>query len=182
MSAEALLRDLRARGVSVSADGADLVLDGPVEELTDELVTQLRAAKAELLGELKFEAAMAWQRDIRNWAPGVAEAVKSNALIWAEEPPCPGFRRGQWERIRHNIARFKTTHAVEATRLGWTAVDLYGVHPTVGVARVDCCGALIIAKAPVVSVTAEAITYANGLTFYRKPRAGPSVPVWEFGV
>ncbi|MCJ2108917.1 hypothetical protein MKK70_26795 [Methylobacterium sp. E-041] len=27
---------------------------------------------------------------------------------------------------------------------GWTATDLFGVHPTVGVVRVDYCGALMI--------------------------------------
>ena len=41
MSARSLLSDLRARGVAVSVDGSDLVLDGPEDALTDELVGRL---------------------------------------------------------------------------------------------------------------------------------------------
>jgi hypothetical protein len=52
MSARTLLRHLRAQGVSLAVDGADIVFDGPVEVLTDDLVTRLRAVKAELLAAL----------------------------------------------------------------------------------------------------------------------------------
>ena len=89
-----------------------------------------------------------------------------------------GFR--DWPRIYQASLVFIERHGKQAEALGWTAAELFGVHPEVGLNRVDCCGALIVARAPVASVTAEAITYANGLVYRRTPHAGPSVPVWEF--
>ena len=53
------------------------------------------------------------------------------------------------------------------------------MHPTVGLNRVDCCGALILSRGSrVVSVTAEAITFENRLAYRHKPWAEKSRPLW----
>jgi TubC N-terminal docking domain len=55
MNAQTLLRDLAARGVILSADGAQLDVDAPDELMTDELLTTLKAHKAELIALLRSE-------------------------------------------------------------------------------------------------------------------------------
>ena len=95
--------------------------------------------------------------------------------------PTAGFRRGAWPGIYAVCERFLSEFGEQAAALGWTAAELFGVHPSVGLNRIDCCGALILSHGShVVAISNSAIRYANGLTFYRKPRAGLSVPVWEF--
>jgi hypothetical protein len=71
-------------------------------------------------------------------------------------------------------------HGEHAERHGWTAVKLFGVHPVVGVIRVDCCGALMLCSAgQVASVEADLIRYVNGLVFRRASVANLAVPVWR---
>jgi hypothetical protein len=53
MSAATLLQDLEKRGVRFAARAADLVIEGPADALTDELVSRLRACKSELLALLQ---------------------------------------------------------------------------------------------------------------------------------
>ena len=53
MSASALLAQLKEAGVSVEAEGGNLRLKGPKGVLGNEVLTELRANKAELLDALK---------------------------------------------------------------------------------------------------------------------------------
>ncbi len=99
-----------------------------------------------------------------------------------DRDPCPGFRLGAWARVQGNARDFLHRHGKEAESLGWTAVELLGVHPTVGVIRVDHCGALMLpAAGRVESVEAEAIRYAGGFTYRRSSMPVGAVPVWAFG-
>jgi hypothetical protein len=49
MRAAILLQDLSSQGVTLEAHGPDLIVDGPADTLTDNLVEALRALKADLL-------------------------------------------------------------------------------------------------------------------------------------
>jgi hypothetical protein len=65
--------------------------------------------------------------------------------------------------------------------MGWSTVELFGVHPIVGVRRVDCCGALMVSGGTAVAeIAPDLIRYANGLAYRRTPAGGPSLPVWAF--
>ena len=77
---------------------------------------------------------------------------------------CPGFRPQACAAIRARAVPFVEGHATRAVALGWTAEELFGVHPVLGSVRVHCCGALMLSNAgQVASVEPEAIRYANGL-------------------
>ena len=99
-----------------------------------------------------------------------------------DHDPCPGFRPGAWARVWANALDFIDRHGAAAHSLGWTAEELFGVHPVVGVIRVDHCGALMLSNAGrILAVETNLIRYANGLTFRRAGVASLSVPIWRFG-
>jgi hypothetical protein len=52
VNAAGLLQDLESRGIRVEASGSNLVVDGPAEALSDEILDQLKELKAELLRHL----------------------------------------------------------------------------------------------------------------------------------
>jgi hypothetical protein len=64
-----------------------------------------------------------------------------------DHDPCPGFRPDAWSRAWSNALDFIERHGAEAHRLGWTAEELFGVHPALGVIRVDRTGALMLSSA-----------------------------------
>jgi hypothetical protein len=95
------------------------------------------------------------------------------------DDPCPGFLREGWVRVYGAAMSFLDSHAQEAAAIGWTAPELFGVHPVVGLRRVDCAGALMVSGGNrVAEVSSQAICYANGLTYWRAPIA-TAVPVWS---
>jgi hypothetical protein len=64
-----------------------------------------------------------------------------------------------------------------------TDLDLFGVHPDVGLVRTDCSDVVMLSNGRrVVAVSEHTIAYDDRLTFYRKParERGPSVAIWVF--
>lgn len=99
----------------------------------------------------------------------------------SQREPCPGFRAGDWPKVYRAAVAFLEDFGEQASALGWATLDLFGVHPDVGMVRVDCAGALMVSGgARVVALTADTIRYVDGLT-YRRTALGPAVAVWDFG-
>src|SRR3954449_9806574 len=81
---------------------------------------------------------------------------------WPPRDPCPGFRTGQWLSVHAAALDFLANTAETAAALGWSTVALFGVHPVVGVRRVDCCGALMVSSgSSIIEVTPALIRYRN---------------------
>lgn len=59
-----VIEDLRGAGVTISRDGDMIVLEGPEDAMTDELVASLRSLKPEIIAYLRDTAAC-WSQD--NW-------------------------------------------------------------------------------------------------------------------
>ena len=79
--------------------------------------------------------------------PTVSDAQAWRAAIEAMKPttaPCPGMTGAKWEEMRSAAIDFLERFGDDALALGWTITDLFSVHPTAGVIRVDHCGALMI--------------------------------------
>jgi hypothetical protein len=66
------------------------------------------------------------------------------ARLSAQTPPCPGFSPARWQAVHDVCQRFLSEQADRAAAKGWTAEELFGVHPTMGVVRVDASGALMV--------------------------------------
>jgi len=110
---------------------------------------------------------------VAEWKQGLARLAPVHA-------PCPGFRTGQWLGVHAAALDFLANTAEAAANVGWSTVALFGVHPVVGVSRVDCCGALMVSSGSLIAeVTPALIRYRNGLAYRRTPPGGPSVPVWQ---
>ena len=87
---------------------------------------------------------------------------KALAHLSPDHDPCPGFRPNTWARVWANALDFIDRHGAEAHGLGWTAEELFGVHPVVEVIRVDCCGALMLSSTGrALAVEADLIRYAK---------------------
>ena len=71
--------------------------------------------------------------------------------------------------------------ALQAVRLGWDEVDLFGICPRAPWHRLDRKGAAF--GGAVQAITAEAVTYVGGTRRYRAiiNNDGGAVPIWELG-
>ena len=83
---------------------------------------------------------------------------------------CPaGVPEPRWCQTIADAERFLREWGATAERLGWTADDLFGLHPTVPLSRVDHMGALWLCKGErVAELTETTARFERGLAFYRR--------------
>ncbi len=98
--------------------------------------------------------------------------------------PPTGFDRKRWRTLIDDGGKFLARWGEEAARLGWSALDVFGVHSIAPGARYDAAGlALLISGGEVVSVKPDRATIQSNrggalLTYLRTPRTG-TVALWE---
>ena len=116
------------------------------------------------------------------------QIVPSDVQMWREafgrldprKMPCPGFTASRWTATHEAVQDFLDHHAEQAAEFGYSALDLFGVHPSSGVIRLDYCGALMIGTLKARAVEPTRISF-GALTYYRDvPGCGVGVPVWAF--
>jgi hypothetical protein len=111
-----------------------------------------------------------------------AAAVWRSALEDLSEhaSPCRYLLPARWVALRTNAIAFCERFGAEAHRHGWTAPELFAVHPEHGTLRVDYCGVLMVVSEPARGVEAQRILFER-LTGYRN-KVGQQwgLPVWEF--
>jgi hypothetical protein len=87
-----------------------------------------------------------------------------------------------WSQFVRDTRRFLAEWGAETARLGWSAEDIFGVHPLAPEARYDVMGiALLIRSNEVVAIRGATIRTPGWghMTYYRhRPNAG-AVAVWE---
>ncbi|WP_267428713.1 hypothetical protein [Methylobacterium sp. GC_Met_2] len=75
---------------------------------------------------------------------------------------------------------FLDQFGAEAHGLGWTAPQLFGVHPQHGFLRVEYAGALMGNGAPAIGVEADRIVFERFSGYRTKPGQVCGPPMWEF--
>ncbi len=106
--------------------------------------------------------------------------------------PCPPGRCGscpaaRWGALREDAYHFLRDHAARAHALGWTALDLFGVHPVKPWVRFDCMGFVPLlngGKVTALSDTEAVIEKPNGsrVTFYKRGQVfEEACLIWELG-
>jgi hypothetical protein len=115
-----------------------------------------------------------------------APVSRSDLPIWRDRiermnpstSPCPGLYGETWQRVHANMLEFLDQFGPEAVDLGWTAPDLFGVHPTAGVIRVDHCGALVLGDRRADWVDATRIRFGNQTYDRDTPGKPVGTPIW----
>jgi hypothetical protein len=112
--------------------------------------------------------------------PAVASWRDQIERLSEHASPCRYLAPTRWAAMRENALALLDRFGAEAYRLGWTAPQLFGVHPQHGTIRVDYCGALMIGAEPVRSVEANRILFERTSAYRNGPGQQWGVPVWEF--
>lgn len=94
--------------------------------------------------------------------------------------PCRYLLPTKWPPMRVNALAFIDQFGVEAHQLGWTAPELFAVHPEYGFLRVDYAGALMVNDAPAIGVERDRIVFERFSGYRTKPGQVWGVPIWEF--
>ena len=183
MIAADLIRIVEQAGGHLEPDGDGLVVEAP-KPLSESIMTELRAHKAEVIDFLTRPVARVVLLAV---PPGVPEAwTQGVADLLAMPCPasCPAER---WEALREDSYTFLRDHAAQAHDLGWTALDLFGVHPEKPWARFDCMGLVPLLNGAGVTALSDievVIEKPSGarLTFRRRTMApDEACLVWELG-
>ncbi|WP_432807179.1 hypothetical protein [Methylorubrum extorquens] len=75
--------------------------------------------------------------------PKAAEWRRAFGTLRPSSPPCGHLGADAWANSHDTCTNFIERFGAEAGRLGWTAAELFGVHPEQRTQRVDWCGAMI---------------------------------------
>ena len=113
---------------------------------------------ASLAFSIEHPDVAAWRQAFLALKPGVS--------------PCPGLAGPKWQLVHTATIEFLDRYADEAVGYGWTTLQLFGVHPALGVLRSDFCGALVLSGERMSGVEANRILFQR--THYR--RDVPGVP------
>jgi len=185
-----VLKEAQAAGVLIQVDGSDLVLDAqicPPEPLLRELANN-KADIIRLLGgsgpsdaqTLFDERAVLVEEGAgvpREWAEGFAR------LDVSRRPD--GFSQRQWEQIVSDGGRFLDHGWAErAVAIGWSAVDVFGVHPLAPSARYDGMGLVpLISGGQVVDIKPDRATIMTPseetLVYYLRRESRIAIPLWD---
>jgi hypothetical protein len=112
-----------------------------------------------------------------------AEWARHIALLKSNEPRL-GMSPLHWSQFVRDARRFLDEWGAEAARLGWSAEDIFGVHPLAPEARYDVMGIVpLIRGNEVVAISEQRATIrtpgGGRMTYYRyRPNTG-AVAVWE---
>jgi hypothetical protein len=179
MNAAAVLTQLKAAGVHVAVADGKLELEGPKDALSEDVLNELRAIKAELIRFLSASD------------PEPASQVEDVIAEWRDAVRAVRSDKPDIMKLKATSLRFlDSPDAVAAVANGWDVLSLFGMHfgqaPKM---RVDCWGIVLFIAWGVHGCTVETIdakvcalrTRAGAVQ--RKPRLhgnfDDAIPWWE---
>ena len=115
--------------------------------------------------------------------PPPSDVAAWHAALAALPPspsPCQYLDVVRWQHMRENALDFLDCFGADALRLGWTASQLFGVHPQHGTLRGDYCGALMISGDRARGVEQTHVLFERTAAFRNTPGKPEGVPVWMF--
>jgi hypothetical protein len=123
-----------------------------------------------------------------NGTPSAISDIPSAVASWRNQSerrsehasPCRYLTPTKWAAMRTSALAFCDHHGAEAYRLGWTALQLFGVHPDYGTLRVAYCGALMVNGTPARGVEPNRVLFEQTAAYRDLQGQEWGVPVWEF--
>lgn len=95
--------------------------------------------------------------------------------------PCRALTPARWAAMRENAIAFCERFGDDAHRLGWTAPQLFALHPKHGTARPEAYGAMMIEAGAARGVEHDRILFARTAGYRNGPGQEWGVSVWEYG-
>jgi len=92
------------------------------------------------------------------------------------------FSEARWQQLIDDGHAFLDQWGEQAARLGWTADDIFGVHPAAPAARFDAIGIVPLLAGRRVTAMSEhsaAIATSNGAPLIHRGRARAAVCLWD---
>jgi hypothetical protein len=174
-----ILADLAAHGARVLVrEGKPRFLKPTGVALPEALLAAVRDHKTGLVCAINEPAVDSAERDaIAIEMGGVPEAyARAFGDIRANRPA--DVPRKRWDQFINDAGLFLDSFGQEATQLGWTADELFGLHPTTPVARYGMMGLIWMLRGErVTELTAKLARISDGLAFYRRPGKPSRCPV-----
>jgi len=176
MSASTLLTRLKEAGVTVAVADGQLKLKGPKSVLNEDVLTELRAIKAELIKLLSAASTSDAASTIAEWRAAI-NAVRSD--------------RTDIVQLKRESLRFLgSPDAITAVENGWDGLSLFGMHEgECPRERVDCWGLVLFLAWGIHKCTVQSIeqkvcalrTRSGAVQTLRCNRANfdQAVPWWE---
>src|SRR5262245_60862518 len=143
MTPAAIAAELARHGTAIVAAGGGLKLRHPPGQPPPAgLIEAARAHRAALIS-----------------LATVRELVASLARLPETQPPS-GFPDERWPEALASALDFCEEWAAPALALGWSPLELFGLHPTAPATRLDCKGLAFVVRpgARVVAITADVAT------------------------
>ncbi len=117
-----------------------------------------------------------------------SDPLPSQAVEWRNafgklrptSPPCRYVNPTTWANIHEACTDFIERFGAEAVRLGWTAPQIFGVHPEHGTLRVDWCGVMITGGHKAIGIEPSRILFGNVSGYRNTPGVPTGLPIWEF--
>jgi hypothetical protein len=173
-----LMDEARAHGIGFRLQPDGLLRMRAPHEPPAELVERIKAAKPAIIAALAVRNEQI-EATLTEWREGVATMSGMS---------CPsGIPPTRWAAVITDSQRFTRTFASRAAALGWTARDLWGVHPVAPWHRLDCLGALwLLGGSDILALTAKDIVIRGGFAPLRCPKRHPHpaesvISAWELG-
>lgn len=113
-------------------------------------------------------------------SPDAAEWKRRLLTLRADRSPCPRLSASAWATLLASALDFVDRFGSEAVALGWTASQLFGVHPQHGTLRTDWCGALMLSGRKATAIDARCVTFGNTGAYRDTLGAPQGMPIWEF--
>ena len=203
MHAHDLIADFADIGIRLTAENGQVVFEGPRDVLTPERIEELRRHKVELLAALAAPDSDAFEEraGILEFDAGLprqeAETLAAQEQGHADADSLHGESVGRWAAEIERLGKLPAVSpdgaealkraqtfiaegwALQAVRLGWGEVELFGVCPRATWQRLDPKGVAFGGAVQV--VTQDAVAYVGGLRRYRAQvnNDGGAVPIWE---
>jgi len=203
MLAHDLINEFADAGIRLTAENGQVIFEGPREVLTPERIEELRRHKAELLAALtppdpdafeersaiiEFDAGLPCQE---------AETLAAQEQGHADADSLHGATVARWSTEIERLAKLRAVSpegaealkraqafirhgwALQAARLGWDEVELFGICPRAPWQRLDRKGAAF--GGAVQAITQDTVTYMGGRRRYRAQVNidNGAVPIWE---
>jgi|APSaa5957512535_1039671.scaffolds.fasta_scaffold117459_1 hypothetical protein len=195
MSAHEALKLAQAVGIEIELHGDDLVLEAstaPPFAVLDALTHNKKGIIELLRPATDVSQAEDWYVDfderaaIIEYGAGVPREWAEGFARFCTMPRHPDFSEQRWQCLIDDAGRFLDRWAVQVAAMGWTTLEVFGVHSGKPDVRIDLKGLVpCIGGREVIAVSADSATIqtpsgARQRIFKRLEKQSLGrIPVWE---